>query len=140
MPETHVTRGAWRISASTWRDSSRRPASPSASDTGLNPLVAARAKRRRLHGQEPLEITCHQQRLSETRGDVRVEPACLGVRGDGLVVESTVATRVDEPREQLRIVAVAVGLAQQTHERSLGLTRCPPPSWRRTCAPRIGAG
>ena len=30
------------------------------SDTDVNPLVAARAHRRRLHGQEPLDVTRHQ--------------------------------------------------------------------------------
>jgi hypothetical protein len=43
------------------------------------------------------------------------------VRGDGLLEEPAVAAGVDEPREQLGIVAVARGLAQQPHDRPLRL-------------------
>ena len=54
-------------------------------------------------------------------GTFGIEPARLGMRGDRLFVESAVAAGVDEPREQLRIVAVTTGLAQQAHERPLRL-------------------
>ena len=40
-------------------------------------------------------------------GDVRVEPARLGVRGDRLLVEAAVAAGVDEAGEELGVVAVA---------------------------------
>ena len=63
--------------------------------------------RGRLDRQEPIDIAGHQQRLLEARGDVRIEPARLGMRGDRLVVQAAVAARVDEPGEELRIVAVA---------------------------------
>ena len=57
----------------------------------------------------------------EARRDVRIEPACLGVRGDRLFVQAAIAAGVDEPGEQLRIVAVTVGLAQQAHDGCLRL-------------------
>ena len=41
---------------------------------------------------------------------MRIESAGLEVRGDRLLVESAVSTHTDEPREQLRIVAVTIGL------------------------------
>ena len=75
-----------------------------------------------LDGQEPIDVARHEQRLLEARRDVRVEPACLGVRGDGLFVQAAVAARVDEPGEELRIVAVTVGLAEQAHQRAVRLT------------------
>ena len=75
-----------------------------------------------LDGHEPIDVPRHQQRLLEARGDVRVEPACLGVRGNRLVVQTAVAAGVHQPGEQLRIVAVTVGLAEQADERSLCLT------------------
>ena len=57
-------------------------------------------------------------RLVGTFGSSRRASSCAAI---GLFVEAAVAAGVDEPREQLRIVAVAVGLAQQAHERRLRL-------------------
>ena len=56
--------------------------------------------------------------LVGTFGSSRRASACAAI---DCVVESAVATGVHEPREQLRIVAVTVGLAQQAHDRSLRL-------------------
>ena len=82
-PETRecAAPGASRASRSARLVSTPRQ---SEADDTVNPLVGARDERRRLDGQEPLDVTCHQQRLFEARGDVRIEPACLGMRGDGL--------------------------------------------------------
>ena len=85
------------------------------------PSSAPAIERRRLDGQQPIDVAGHQQRLLEARRDVRIEPAGLGVRGDRLVEEPAVAAGVDESGEQLGIVAVAVGFAEQAHERSLRL-------------------
>ena len=52
---------------------------------------------------------------------MRVEPACLEMREQRFFVESAVAARVDEPGEELGIVAVARRLAQQPNERMLRL-------------------
>ena len=127
-----------RIVEQRRRASSRRPASPR--PMTRIPSSPPRDDRRRLDGQEPLDVARHQQRLLEAGGDVRVEPARLVVRGDRLLVEPAVAAGVDEPREQLRIVAVAVGLAEQAHQRAPAPGRCPPRGARRTCAPPRAAG
>ena len=78
-------------------------------------------RRRRFDREQPIDVAGHQQRLLEAGRDVRIEPARLGVRGDRLLEQPAVAARVDEPGEQLRIVAVTPRLAQQPHERALGL-------------------
>src|SRR5688572_11481433 len=44
------------------------------------------------------------------------------MRGNGLFEESAVPAGVNEPRDELRIVAVAVGLGEEPHERSWRLT------------------
>jgi hypothetical protein len=31
---------------------------------------------------QPIDIAGHEQRLFEARRDVRIEPACLGMRGE----------------------------------------------------------
>ena len=77
-----------------------------------DPVVGADEEQGRLDGHEPLDVTRHHYCLLEARGDVRVESTCLFVRGAGLLEEATIATGVDEPREELRVVAVTVGLAQ----------------------------
>src|SRR6478609_3491956 len=40
------------------------------------------------------------------------------MRGDGLLVEATVTTSVDQPGKQLRIVAMARRFAEQPHHRA----------------------
>src|SRR5207247_2976411 len=86
-----------------------------------DPLVAA-PRDQRPDGEQTLDVGRHQYRLLEAGGDVRIEPPRLAVGGDRLFVESAIATGVHEPREQLRVVAVTLRLAQQAHERGLGLT------------------
>ena len=46
-------------------------------------------------------------------GDIRVEPPCLGVGGDRLVVQAAIAAGVHEPGEELGVVAVTIGLASR---------------------------
>ena len=82
------------------------------------PSSAPGDERRRRDRQEPLDVARHQHRLLDAGGDVGIEPARLLVRGDRLVEEPAVAAGVDEPGEQLRVVAVAVRLAQQPHDRA----------------------
>ena len=108
-------RDAWRIVDQPPRASSRRPASPSA--ITRIPSSAPAIDRGRLERQQALDVAGHQQRLLEAGRDVRIEPAGLGVRGDRLLVEPAVAAGVDEPGEQLRVVAVTARLAEQPHER-----------------------
>src|SRR5687768_2852317 len=83
-----------------------------------NHLVAPRNDRRHLDSQQPLDVSRHQQRLLEARWDIRIEPARLGVCGDRLCIEPAVATGMNEPGEQLRIVAMTVGFVQQAHDGS----------------------
>ena len=94
----------------------RPPRQPETDDA--NALVAPRNDRRRLDSQQPLDVSGHQQRLLEAGWDVRIEPARLGVCGDRLCVEPAVATGMNEPGEQLRIVAMTVGFVQQAHDGS----------------------
>ena len=78
-------RGVCCISTSARRASSRRPASPSADDADA--VVGTGVDSGRLDGQEPIEVARHQQRLVDARGDVRIQAARLGVRGDGFFVK-----------------------------------------------------
>src|SRR3989442_9620076 len=87
-----------------------------------DPVVGTGVDEGPLEGHQALDIAGVQQRLFVARGDVRVEPACLEVRGDGFLVQSAIATGVDEPGEELRIIAMTIGLAHEAHERSMGLT------------------
>ena len=64
----------------------------------------------------------HEQRLLDARRHVGIEPPRLGVRGNRLLEETAVAARVDETCEEFRIVAMPVGLVQQTNESTLRLT------------------
>ena len=79
-------------------------------------------------------------RLLDARGDVRVEPPRLLVRGDRLLEEPAVAAGVDEAREQLGVVAVTVGLAAAGAPGPPAAGPSPPRGARRTCAPGTGAG
>ncbi len=80
-------------------------------------LVGAEGDARRLERQQTLEVPRHVQRLLDAGGHVRIEPPCLAVRGDPLLVEAAVAAGMDETGKQLGIVAVATGLAEQPHQR-----------------------
>ena len=81
--------------------------------TASLPAAVATARDR----EQPLDVARHQHRLLDARGDVRVEPPRLLVGGDRLLEEPAVAAGVDEPGEELGVVAVALRLAQQPHER-----------------------
>jgi hypothetical protein len=102
------------------------PREPEADDA--DSIVGAADDQRLLDSQQPIDVTGHQQRLRDARRDVRVEPACFGVRGDGLFVEAAIATGVNEPCEQLGIVAVTVGPAQCERFRRPDREQMPLPS------------
>ena len=57
-----------------------------------------------------------EERFFDARGDVRIQPTCLGVGGQRCLVEPAIAAGVDETSEQLRVVAVAPSFIEQAHQ------------------------
>ena len=69
----------------------------------------------------PIDVARQQQRLVKARRHIRVEASSFSVGGDGLVEEAAIAARVHEPREELGVVAMTLGLAEQPHQAALRL-------------------
>ena len=116
-----------RVSAQFWNAGGAPPCASRAALARL--LVAARQperrspeSRRRRRRSPAAPVASSRSRspaissvCSTLVGTFGIEPARLGVRGDRLLEEPAVAAGVDEAGEQLGVVAVAVGLAQQPH-------------------------
>src|SRR4029077_21033417 len=79
-------------------------------------LVAASDAIGWVGGHEPGHVAFQQPSLLDAGRDIRVEAAGLGVGGDRLVEQAGVAARVHESREELGVVAVPRGLAQETYD------------------------